>query len=446
MCHFVPISWFTKWTARTRRRPRSSATLVAICGVLVAGCALRYQFVDERALAARAQRVSENATNVARTMDVPALEPDVRYLASPELQGRLRGTEGNARARAYIIASLQAAGLAPAFGDRFEQPTYPDGPGARPYAVNVGAIYRAPERNASWVVLVAHYDHLGAIGDAVHAGADDNASSVALLLALGHALGRARPALRRHVVLLFADAEEPPDIRTERMGSSWFWRNPPLPAHRLDLALVLDLMGGRASPELRTAGLGEALFVLGTEADPSLAALVRDLTPTARVEPVRLSLPMIEVMPYRPGMRCARSDYHGLREHARRPFLFLTTGGTETYHPSADTPDTLAYDRLGAAAPWVTQLPMHAADVEANLGWRDLRADALTDARSLLRLYGAIEASQRVSWLVRRALAADRRVVERLLASWERGVRPTPDTYRALQLASIRVQAGLRHS
>jgi hypothetical protein len=52
--------------------------------------------------------------------------------------------------------------------------------------------------------------------------------------------------LRRHVAPLFADAEEPPDIRTERMGSSWFWRHPPMPAQRLELAIVLDLTGGRA--------------------------------------------------------------------------------------------------------------------------------------------------------------------------------------------------------
>jgi len=188
-----------------------------------------------------------------------------------------------------------------------------------------------------------------------------------------------------------------------------------------------------------------ALFVLGAEADPSLAALVRDLAPAPQVEPVRLSLPMIEVMPYRPGSRFARSDYHGLRKHVRRPFLFLTTGRTETYHTSADTPDTVDYDRLGATARWVTRLAVHASDVEEDLGWHDLRADARADARSILRLYGAIDASQRVSWLLRRALAADRRQVERLLESWEQGVSPTPDTYRSLLLASIRVQAALWH-
>jgi hypothetical protein len=406
---------------------------------------LPYEFVDDASTAAGPSRVSENANNVAAGVGVSTVEPDVRYLAAPELQGRLRGTEGSAKARSHIVASLKSAGLTALFGDSFEQPTYPNGRDAGPCAVNVGALYRAPERDARWIVLVAHYDHRGVIGSEVQAGADDNASSVALVLALGHSLGRVRPQLKRHVVLLFPDAEEPPDVRTERMGSSWFWSNPPLPADRLDLALVFDLMGGRASPEIRAAGLADALFILGAEADPGLVSLVRDVAPAARVEPIRLGLPMIEVMPYRPGSRFARSDYHGLREHARRPFLFLTTGRTETYHTAADTPDTVDYARLGALSRWVARLAVHAADVDVELGWRDFCADARTDARALLRLYGAIDTSGRVPWLLRRALAADRRRVERLLESWDMGVRPTSESYRALQLASIRVQAALWH-
>ena len=339
---------------------------------------LPYEFVDDASTAAGPSRVSDNANNVAAGVDVSTVEPDVRYLAAPELQGRLRGTEGNARARAYIVASLKAAGLAPFFGDGFEQPTYPDGRDSEPYAVNVGAIYRASEPDARWIVLVAHYDHRGVLRGKVQAGADDNASSVALVLALGHSLGRLRPHLRRHIVLFFPDAEEPPDVRTERMGSSWFWRHPPLPADRLDLALVFDLMGGRASPEIRAAGLADALFVLGAEADPGLVSLVRDLAPAARVEPVRLSLPMIEVMPYRPGSRFARSDYHGLREQGRRPFLFLTTGRTETYHTAADTPDTVDYDRLRALSRWVARL---AGPARRRAHGRALAAEALRRAR-----------------------------------------------------------------
>jgi len=441
----------------TRAAAQGLAALIAFLALSSAGCAtgpfklLPYVFVDERVPTGGPSRVAPNASAVAGAVDVSTLEPDVRFLAAPELQGRLRGTEGNARARAHIVASLKAAGLRPLFGDDYEQPAYPDGRDAGPYAVNVGAIYRAREGDARWIVLVAHYDHRGVIGGKVQAGADDNASSVALLLAIGHALGRARPELRRHVALLFPDAEEPPDVRTERMGSSWFWQNLPLPGDRLDLALVFDLMGGRASAGVRAAGLAEALFVLGAEADPSLVALVsdaatvNDVAPAMGVEPVRLSLPMIEVMPYRPGSRFARSDYHGLREHVRRPFLFLTTGRTETYHTAADTPDTVDYDRLRTLSRWVARLAAHAADVDDALGWHDLRADARTDARTLLRLYRAIDSTGRVPWLLRRALEADRRRVEHTLASWEQGVSPTAESYREIQLASIRVQAALWH-
>jgi Peptidase family M28 len=425
--------------------------VVVVFVVSIAGCATGpsrlppYEFVDALATTAATSRPPETASRIAAAVDVSTIEPDVRYLAAPELQGRLRGSEGSARARNYIVASLKAVGLAPLFGDSFEQPTYPNGRDAPAYAVNVGAIHRAADGDARWIVLVAHYDHRGVIGGKIQAGADDNASAVSLLLAMGGALGRGRPALRRHVVLLFPDAEEPPDVRTERMGSSWFWRHLPLAADRLDLALVFDLMGGRASPDVRAAGLADALFVLGSEADPSLAALVNAVGPAPGVEPIKLSLPMIEVMPYRPGSRFSRSDYHGLREHVGRPFLFLTTGRTETYHTAADTPDTVDYDRLRTLTRWVTRLAVNAADTEVELGWHDGRADARSDARSLLRLYRAIDTSGRVPWLLRRALDRDRHRVEQMLERWDQGAAPTAESYRVLQLASIRAQAALWH-
>jgi hypothetical protein len=406
---------------------------------------LRYTFVDHLSTPAP-PAVSPNAAAAAvhDALVTTTLERDVRTLAAPEMRGRLRGTDDNVRARAYIVSRLRAAGLAPLFGDSFEQPTYVE-PGdtvARVrHGTNVGAVLAAEERDAEWIVLVAHYDHLGVVGGAIHPGADDNASSVALLLALGDALGRVRPPLKRHVVLLFPDAEEPPDIRTERMGSSWFWRHPPLPAERLHLAIVLDLMGGRASPEMQAAGLADALFVLGAEASRSLADFARALPSSDGVAPVFLSLPMIEAMPYVPNRRFARSDYHGLREHLGRPFVFLSTGRAETYHTERDTPDTVDYAKLARVTRWVAVLAMQAAEANAPLEWRDFAADPRADARALLRMSSGIEASARFPWPLRRALAADRRMVEGLLRRWDAGTAPTPESYRALQLASTRLQA-----
>jgi Peptidase family M28 len=421
---------------------------VLLAALGLAGCAsgplapLRYELVDPAPAGLREPPAT--AATVAAAIDLSTLEQDVRFLASPALQGRRRGTEGNRVAREHIIRRLQAAGLSPLFGDSFEQPTPPTDPGAAPHATNVGAMLRAPDPDAGWVVLVAHYDHLGVVRGAVHPGADDNASSVALLLAVADALGRQRPTLERHVVLLFPDAEEPPDIRTAAMGSAWFWRKPPLPLHRLHLAVVFDLMGGRVPDELEAARLGDAVFVLGGEADPGLAALVHDLGGAEGIEPLPLSLPMIEAMPYLPWRRFARSDYHGLREHGRRPFLLLTTGRTETYHTPHDTPDTLDYRKLGRLTRWVTRLIVHATGA-GELHWTDLRADACADARAVLRLHDGIGEGARFPWLLRRALRADRQRVTELLRSWEAGTRPTPEDYRALQLAGLRVQAALWH-
>jgi Peptidase family M28 len=428
-----------------RARLAVSILLLMCAGGAAYAAPLPYAFVDHLSAPASAPAPPSAAAVAVREAITPAtLEGDVRVLASPELRGRRRGTDENARARAYIAGRLRNAGLAPLFNGAFEQPAYADGTDtATPYATNVGAVYRAVRADAGWIVLVAHYDHLGVADGEVHPGADDNASSVALLLALGDALARARPALRRHVVLLFADAEEPPDVRTERMGSSWFWRHVPMPADRLHLAIVLDLIGGRAPPEMEAAGLRDALFVLGAEASRPLAEFVRSQSAAERVEPVFLGLPMIEATPYAPGRRFARSDYHGLREHLGRPFVFLSTGRTQTYHTPRDTPDTLDYRKLARVTRWVAMLTVRAADTDGALPWRDFVADPRADARTLLRMCAGIGDGARFAWPLRRTLAADRRAVEQLLRRWDEGEAPTPETYRMLVLASTRLQAAL---
>ena len=89
------------------------------------GCAsspfapLSYEFVTQPARAGQS-RVSEHAARVGGALDAATLERDVRVLAAPGLQGRRRGTEGNAQARAYIVTRLQAAGLAPLFDGSFD--------------------------------------------------------------------------------------------------------------------------------------------------------------------------------------------------------------------------------------------------------------------------------------------------------------------------------------
>src|SRR5256885_15698367 len=93
----------------------------------------------------------------AKPFDAAAMKADVAYLASPELDGRVPGSDGDRAARAYITQRFECLGLAVAeqsFGDT---------------ANVIGTI--AGETD-DVIIVGAHHDHLGNR----HLGANDNAS------------------------------------------------------------------------------------------------------------------------------------------------------------------------------------------------------------------------------------------------------------------------------
>jgi hypothetical protein len=98
-----------------------------------------------------------------------------------------------------------------------------------------------------WIALGAHYDHLGrgdhgnslaGSGDIgrIHAGADDNASGVAAVLAAGRRL--AEMPRQRHVLLAFWSAEE-----LGLVGSGAFVTSPPVAVDQLAAYLNFDMVG-----------------------------------------------------------------------------------------------------------------------------------------------------------------------------------------------------------
>src|SRR5207249_11358246 len=77
---------------------------------------LRYVFVDHLSTPAPpAAPMTAAATAIHEALVTVTLERDVRTLAAPDMRGRLRGTDDNARARAYIVSRLRAANLGAVF-------------------------------------------------------------------------------------------------------------------------------------------------------------------------------------------------------------------------------------------------------------------------------------------------------------------------------------------
>ncbi|ADR22764.1 hypothetical protein MATR_33900 [Marivirga tractuosa] len=92
------------------------------------------------------------------------------------------------------------------------------------------------KRSDSVIMFSAHYDHLGQMGNAIFRGANDNASGVAMLLALAQYYGANPPKFDTY--FLFTTAEE-----IGLLGSYHFIENPPFDLRKIKMLVNLDIVG-----------------------------------------------------------------------------------------------------------------------------------------------------------------------------------------------------------
>jgi Zn-dependent M28 family amino/carboxypeptidase len=106
---------------------------------------------------------------------------------------------------------------------------------------NVVGVLPGTRRPDEYVVLTAHWDHLGRSlafsGDAIFNGAVDNATGTAGLLELARAFGAAQPAPERSVVFIAFTGEE-----YGLLGSEYYAEHPTVPLDRVAAGINIDGM------------------------------------------------------------------------------------------------------------------------------------------------------------------------------------------------------------
>jgi hypothetical protein len=153
-------------------------------------------------------------------LDSARLMGDLSALAADSMEGRRFGTPGGARARAFLVRAFTQIGLAPV-RDGFSIP-FVAKEGGELHGANVVGMIRGTKHADRYIVVSAHYDHLGVRGGVIYNGADDNASGTAAVLEMARWF-KAHPPENSIVFALFDGEEE------GLLGAKAFLENPPVP-------------------------------------------------------------------------------------------------------------------------------------------------------------------------------------------------------------------------
>ena len=182
---------------------------------------------------------------------------------------------------------------------------------------NLAAVLPGTAQPDSFLVISAHYDHLGMMGKTVYfPGANDNASGVALLLELAAHYARPENRPRYSIAFLLFGAEE-----AGLVGSRYFVQHPLLPLARIKFLLNLDLLGtGETGATVVNGRIHEAAY--------------------------QRLLALNNAHHYLPSLaargRAANSDHFPFSEAGVPAFFVYTRGGSPAYHDVQDRPEALS--------------------------------------------------------------------------------------------------------
>jgi hypothetical protein len=196
------------------------------------------------------------------------IKEDVSFLADDKLEGRQTGTPGELKAAEYIQNRFKDLGLTGKGTNGFYQ-DFTFKPKTSPHdeikftenadgtITGRNVIGFLDNKAENTVVIGAHFDHLGYGGDgslhrgekAIHNGADDNASGVAVMLNLISKL-KEKNTNNNYLFMAFSGEE------MGLLGSNYFVKNPTIDTKAVSYMINMDMVGRLKDSALAVYGTG----------------------------------------------------------------------------------------------------------------------------------------------------------------------------------------------
>ena len=221
-----------------------------------------------------------------------------------------------------------------------------------------------------WIVVGAHYDHLGRGngGNSLatreeagrpHLGADDNASGTAAIMALAETLAR-QPQRKRNVIFALWSAEE-----IGLIGSKHFVEQPPVPLDQIEAYINFDMVGRMSNNKLAAQATGTS---------PVWASLIERANVRAGFDIA------VQPDPYQPTDVSTFND-------ASVPSLNFTTGAHTDYHKPSDTAEKINYEDLDRVVDLAAGIVRQLMDLDAPPQFTKVEQSSQTPSRTGLRVF-----------------------------------------------------------
>lgn len=322
------------------RAPRALRTAF-MATALAAGMSAAAQAAEPALAPEQAQLLS--------TISADAMRGHLAFLASDALEGRGTPSRGLDVAAEYIASQFRAAGLEPLGDDGYfqtadwrviaperERAKFADAP--EPLKVrNVVGLLRGsdPELGKTYVLVTAHYDHLGVRegkgDDPIYNGANDDGSGTVSVIELARAFAAQKARPKRSIVFMTVFGEE-----HGLVGSRYYGKHPLVPVADTVADINLEQIGrtdDSEGPQVRAAA------VTGFDYSDVGAALRKagELTGTR-----------ITKHPVNSDRYFAASDNQALADLGVPAHTVSVAYEFPDYHGAADTWDKIDYDNMAA--------------------------------------------------------------------------------------------------
>lgn len=247
------------------------------------------------------------------------LKAHLDYLCSDSLAGRKAGSAEGVMAAKYVASEFHEMGIAPWNEEGYLKPF--SSPSVGREFRNVVAKVEG-RTNDEYIIIGAHYDHLGVKRGEIYHGADDNASGTAALIELARKFASANYKPRYTILFVAFDAEEIGLLGSTALANLFAER-----PDKVKLMVSMDMVGWLHDGKLMFQGTG------------TLKDCEEQLLAAAAKNEIEISTKRFENNPV------IATDTEPFAKLGI-PTLAITTGISGHYHQPEDTADKIDYQGL----------------------------------------------------------------------------------------------------